>query len=235
MSKMLVLQSKRAGLTTEEFSRHWRTVHADLARDITGLIRYAQSHRMATENPWRLHPFQPAAYAGVSEAWFASGDGALAMTSDPTYLHGAAADEPNFTDVDKKVRLFVRERVVAPRVDLAQGAVKALFFVRSARGGRLDDAVGHLTSVSGTTGSMSMACVENLVDRVVAPLGVKFDAVVELWWDSESSARRDLSQGATRRALDRASSLLDPRSIAMLAREVRVIWPPEPPECVLTR
>ncbi len=38
------LLTRRADLTTEEFRRHWREVHADIARDLPGLVSYTQHH-----------------------------------------------------------------------------------------------------------------------------------------------------------------------------------------------
>jgi uncharacterized protein (TIGR02118 family) len=44
MIKSISLLTRKAGLSHEEFVKHWLEVHAPLAHAVPGLRRYAQSH-----------------------------------------------------------------------------------------------------------------------------------------------------------------------------------------------
>jgi uncharacterized protein (TIGR02118 family) len=40
----MALLTRKAGMTREQFTRHWLEVHAPLAHAVPGLRRYVQSH-----------------------------------------------------------------------------------------------------------------------------------------------------------------------------------------------
>ena len=44
MIKSLSLLTRKAGMTHEQFVKHWLEVHGPLARKVPGLRRYVQSH-----------------------------------------------------------------------------------------------------------------------------------------------------------------------------------------------
>ena len=44
MIKRVTLLTRKAGMTREQFTRHWLDVHAPLAHAVPGLRRYVQSH-----------------------------------------------------------------------------------------------------------------------------------------------------------------------------------------------
>ena len=44
MIKRVTLLTRKAGMTREQFTRHWLEVHAPLAHAVPGLRRYVQSH-----------------------------------------------------------------------------------------------------------------------------------------------------------------------------------------------
>jgi uncharacterized protein (TIGR02118 family) len=64
MIKVIVLLQKRADLSREQFTQHWREVHGPIAQRLPGLRRYVQNH-LAGDN---------AAADGVAELWFDSSD-----------------------------------------------------------------------------------------------------------------------------------------------------------------
>ena len=47
MIKSISLLTRKAGLSHQEFVRHWLEVHAPLAHAVPGLRRYVQSHLSA--------------------------------------------------------------------------------------------------------------------------------------------------------------------------------------------
>lgn len=47
--RTMSLMCRAPGLTFEEFETHWRTVHADMVREIPGITRYVQRHVVRAE------------------------------------------------------------------------------------------------------------------------------------------------------------------------------------------
>ena len=69
MVKSLSLLTRKAGLTHEQFIKHWVEVHAPLAHAVPGLRRYVQSHILEE----RRRPDIPATDVevdGIAELWF---------------------------------------------------------------------------------------------------------------------------------------------------------------------
>jgi uncharacterized protein (TIGR02118 family) len=53
MLKSISLLTRKAGLSHEEFVKHWLEVHAPLAYAVPGLRRYLQSHIVGERTPAR--------------------------------------------------------------------------------------------------------------------------------------------------------------------------------------
>ena len=69
MIKSLTLLTRKAGLTHEEFMRHWVEIHAPLARKVPGIRRYVQTHLLEE----RKRPDIPSSGVeidGVAELWY---------------------------------------------------------------------------------------------------------------------------------------------------------------------
>lgn len=88
------LLTRKPGVTTEQFRRHWRELHGPLAARMPGLRRYHQNHVVDSpqssvghaRGDWRLD--------GISELWF--DDAAAMRTAIASDAYRAvAADEPN--------------------------------------------------------------------------------------------------------------------------------------------
>ena len=69
MIKSLSLLTRRAGLSHEEFVRHWTQVHAPLAHAVPGLRRYVQNH-IVDERRRPDIAETAVAVDGVAELWF---------------------------------------------------------------------------------------------------------------------------------------------------------------------
>lgn len=77
MIKFVVVLSRRPGITHEDFSVYLRTTHADLARKLPGLKRYAQNH--AAKDSKR----QPPAWDAVVELFWDSREAMEAAWASP--------------------------------------------------------------------------------------------------------------------------------------------------------
>lgn len=69
MIKSLSLLTRKAGMSPEEFRKHWVEVHAPLARDVPGLKKYVLTHVLAE----RFRPDIPSLEGevnGIAELWY---------------------------------------------------------------------------------------------------------------------------------------------------------------------
>jgi uncharacterized protein (TIGR02118 family) len=67
--KILGLLTRKAGITHEEFVRHWLEVHGPLAHAVPGIRRYVQSHITGS----RTRPDIPETEVevdGIAELWY---------------------------------------------------------------------------------------------------------------------------------------------------------------------
>jgi uncharacterized protein (TIGR02118 family) len=82
MIKSLSLLTRKAGLTHEQFVKHWLEVHGPHARKVPGLRRYVQSHILEE----RTRPDIPSTDVeidGVAELWYDDRDSMLRAQATP--------------------------------------------------------------------------------------------------------------------------------------------------------
>jgi hypothetical protein len=230
MAKMFVLIPKKPGLADQDFHHHWLTTHAALARRITALDKYCQSHadpdltaRLARK------PFAASGFLGVSEAWFRSADEALSMTSTAEYRDGALPDEENFMDVANKARLFTTKVTSSSNGPERPAPVKLILLSERRRDVDADTFARHWAGEhTGTLHALPRLAghTQRLVDsRAGAASLPDWSFVDELWWRTESDLRAAWASPATARLLESARRLATDRSVILAARERRIIWP----------
>jgi uncharacterized protein (TIGR02118 family) len=102
MIKVVVLLTRRDGMTEEEFERHTRERHLPLVTKLPGLRRLVVSQVLPDPNG------PPSAYDAVAEDWF---DDVAAMGAAFASPEGQAvfADAPNFLDMSRLQLLVVEE------------------------------------------------------------------------------------------------------------------------------
>jgi uncharacterized protein (TIGR02118 family) len=93
MPKRITYLEKRDGMSREDFRAHWSTTHADIARDLPGVIAYRQNH----VRPFLVLPSCGDAYAvdGIVELWFAN-ESVVHAGFESDVAQRLAADETNF-------------------------------------------------------------------------------------------------------------------------------------------
>ena len=230
MIKLFGLIAKRSDISDEQFHAHWATTHKDLAVRITALRRYVQSHRI----PAAVAGVASAPYEGIAEVWLDDADTALGLAENPEYTQHAALDEPNFSDADRHGVIIAREHVVRPGPPIAQDApgVKTMLLLRRAGslepgafareivqlGPRLADEIGEARRVV-----LAVPVAETYSDDGAVP---PYDAVLEASFADVSAFGRVWESGgeAMLSRLDAVAELSG--SCAMVAEELRVIWPP---------
>lgn len=72
--KRITYLARRVDLTQDQFSAHWSTTHADIARDFPGLVAYLQNHVLEREQV--NGGFASFAVDGIVELWFEDADAA---------------------------------------------------------------------------------------------------------------------------------------------------------------
>jgi uncharacterized protein (TIGR02118 family) len=106
MIKRISLVRRRDGMSREEFFAHWTGPHAEIVRDLPGVLGL----RFGKVQGWMP---EAAAWDGVGEVWFASvEDAERAFASEP---HAARLAEDRKKFLGEAQSCFVEEHtVVAP-------------------------------------------------------------------------------------------------------------------------
>ena len=110
--KLFAALPKPDAVPAQQFHDHWRHPHGTLAKRISLMRQYVQSHRI--ESP--IAAVNDATFEGVTEVWYDSVADALGAGTEPAYARWLAPDEPNFVEPKKVVFLFAEEEVLSSRV-----------------------------------------------------------------------------------------------------------------------
>ena len=229
MIKVFALIPKLPQVTDEKFHAHWRVPHGELARRITSIRRYSQSHSVASA----VGGFAPAPYLGLAEVYFDSLEIAAAMGNDPNYLDYACVDEPNFIDQSRLAFLFCAERVAlaGPGLAIDSPEIKALLLLKRAAGLTPEgfrDGLASLSEVAiAATPELSRYVQCTTLPELYATAEPAFDAIIELSWLNRAAYERSWSSpSVVGRHLPALAAITDLRhSSSLLAEPYRVIWP----------
>jgi uncharacterized protein (TIGR02118 family) len=107
MVKLIYTITRKAGLSVEEFQRHWRDVHGPIAAKMPGCRRYVQSHVL----PELYNREQQPPYDGVAELWFDDLETMEAAFYSPA-AKDSRADELLFLDHSKSFLIITEEKIV---------------------------------------------------------------------------------------------------------------------------
>lgn len=99
MIKTVTLLTRRADLSSEDFHRHWRDVHAPLVLALPGVCRYVQCRPVRTEGA------EPA-FDGIAEVYYDDRKSMQKAFDSPAYAE-LLADEPNFMRCSTKEAIFL--------------------------------------------------------------------------------------------------------------------------------
>jgi hypothetical protein len=225
--KVHAFMVKKAGLSDEDFHRHWRDPHGHLAMRVKEIIRYVQDHTYGSAP--RFGGWAPLAYDGLPAVWFENIATATGLHTNPDFQE-SHADEENLVERDQLGWLRSTETVVVPGPQLSTGDPelwKLTLLLRGRApldGGVLRDVVGDVarTLPGLVRATLSLPRADQYTDT--APL---FDAVVEFAFPSRAELEAATeSEGFRADGLRVLEELIDPaRSSAAWTYEERWIWP----------
>ena len=198
------LLTRKPGITTERFRRHWREVHGPLAARMPGLRRYHQNHMVDTSpfgigssaGNWRLD--------GISELWFDDVGSMRAAVASDAY-RAVAADEPNCM-VGTRVIVAEQNPVVPLPPDGATGPlIKCMSLLARAQGVEpaafrrawCDAHVALVARLPGLAGYTQNVVVERAAGgRTAAFEAVPVDGIAELWFRDVETVRAAFASDA---------------------------------------
>jgi len=111
MIKLIVAVKRKAGMSAEEFHRHWRTTHAELVGTNPAsrrcIRKYIQRHTLPGE-----YVGGAVAFDGTAKLWFDCIEDKDRLCSDPDYLALIRPDESRFADMTGTVFFVTAEETV---------------------------------------------------------------------------------------------------------------------------
>src|SRR2546421_1365042 len=110
MIKSVSLLTRKAGLSHEEFVKHWLEVHAPLAHAVPGLRRYVQSH-IVEERKRPDIPSTDVEVDGIAELWYDDRE-SMAAAMATTAAKALHADGALF--IGRIKTYTVEEKVIIP-------------------------------------------------------------------------------------------------------------------------
>ena len=224
MVHLLIAIKRKDGLSRADFSRHWREVHAPLAKQFPGMRGYTQNH-----SPSMVSRGQ--AYDGVVEIWMDSEEALEAGFNSKEYRAEAYADEPNFADVKDSVRLTTTDQVLLEG-DISsspQPLIKRISFIKRKPGIDPGEFFHYWKDVHGPL-VVQIPGIQRYVQCHALPSNYaksepQYDGVAELWFDTLGDlnfamASEEYKEGAQPDGL----KFVDPSNmVTLLTEEYRIV------------
>ena len=104
MIKQVSFFKRRDDLSPEEFRDHWLNVHADVVRQLNGIVRYVQNHALELRS----------GFDGIAEVWFEDIESMRKVVDTPE-LAAIRSDEENFIDLNTMGTVLTTEYLIKDR------------------------------------------------------------------------------------------------------------------------
>ena len=224
MAHLLIAFQRKDGLSLADFSRHWREVHAPLAKRMPGLQGYVQNHSSSVVS-------RSQAYDGVVEIWMDSEAALTAAFRSKEYREGAYADEPNFANVKNVVRLVTADHVLREGEEHTspEPRIKRLSFIKRKPDWDRDEFFRYWKDVHGPL-ALAMPGVQRYVQCHALPSAYaqgepQYDGVAELWFETLGDLHFALASSEYKdHAQPDGAKFVDPAStFTLITEEHRIV------------
>ena len=101
MIKQVSFFKRRDDLSPEEFRDHWLNAHADVVRQLNGIVRYVQNHALEPRS----------GFDGIAEVWFEDIESMRNVVDTPE-LAAIRSDEENFIDLNTMGTVLTTEYLI---------------------------------------------------------------------------------------------------------------------------
>lgn len=194
ISKFTLIK-RRSDLTNEEFTAHWRTIHADALASLPEFwkynTRYIQNHRLPLPGILGPEPFWDGIATTVQRP---RPDMQVGLWDEPAYMEVVRPDELNFISMDDTTAVFGEEHIIK---DGPRDGVKFMSFMGRKLGITHEQFLDHWSRIHGPL-VQDVAPFWRHVRRYVQNFGIPalskpltksgnveaFSGVAELWFDS---------------------------------------------------
>ena len=224
MAHLLIAFKRKDGLSLADFSRHWREVHAPLAKQMPGMQRYTQNHSSTVVSRGQ-------AYDGVVEIWMESEEALAAGFNSKEYREGAYADEPHFADVKDVVRIVAEDHVLREGEEhtSSEPRIKRLSFIKRKPEWDRDEFFRYWKDVHGPM-ALAMPGLQRYVQCHALPSAYekgepRYDGVAEMWYESLGDLNFSLASPEFKEvAQPDGTKFVDPDSaFTLITEEYRIV------------
>jgi len=232
MIKAIAFIHRKAGVSRQEFARHYEEIHAPLGmRLIPSMRGYTRNHVLSALG-------SDVDFDCITTFWYDSMEAALEVFSFSQSDAGKPLrdDEDTFMDSSKTVSVVVEETVTQrPPSPGRESLVKAVALLKRKAGLTREAFIDHYEQIHAP---LIVRITPGLVgyarNYVVTPPGgdLDFDSMTELWHQDQAAYEAVLRSGDTaggqERQLDEATFLDTQRTIFLQVQErVSIPYPPE--------
>lgn len=223
--KLFAAIPRKQGVTGQEFHDHWRHPHGTLARHISTIRKYVQSHQIHCS----LLDDRQTRYEGIAEVWMDSVADATALAEEPTYVRDLVPDEPAFIELADLRFLITEEDVLVSGPDHRAGPSKedACWYdddraINTKLIQLMDTAAGggwraeREIELGRAVGAFRHVCCSP-ASAVYRAAAAPFGGVRELWWPTLSA----FQLGCAKSPGAFASLVGDPKVISVLVQSER--------------
>ena len=225
MIKAIAFIRRKAGVSREEFARHYEAIHAPLGmRLIPSMRGYTRNHVLSALG-------SDVDFDCITTFWYDSLEAALDVVNFAQSDAGKPLrdDEATFMDSSKTVSIVVEERVtLPPPTPGRESLVKAVALLKRKAGLTREEFIDHYEQVHAP---LIVRITPGLVgyarNYVVTPPGgdLDFDSMTELWHQDQAAFNAVLRSGDTKGGRERQrdeATFLDTQRIIFLHVQERV-------------
>lgn len=222
MIKAIYFFHRREDLSVEDFQEYWRTIHADLVRQVPGIRRYVQCRTLLSGYRRQTPP----PLDGVEEISFDSTTHLATMGETPA---GEAAMEDLVNFVDRgRVQHILTEEIEIKLGSVREGMVKNIELVTRKQGMPLVEFHSYWRDFHGPLAAKIEVIKRyvqshTLMDEYDKEVPPAYDGVAETWFTDTAAMRQS---GATPEYVatraDEKNFLTEPLPF-IITREVRMI------------